>query len=242
MDKIISSLKLSDYYETEMEKPYVNIAVSLKNEIDKIPIGNVLSEFWEVPIKNRGILYPNPLDAYSRGYGGIINGVSTSISGPGKYNQDKNTVEFTGVTTIPTFIHEFSHGYAKKLRNTLTDLDSNSYQKKVGLLFEYAKKQLKDLNKLSLLSDYNNQESFFEEHIVRAAETVFITPKVFINHWSEEKISNHIEGYLRSDKNQGFIFIEDVVEVFKSVLKNKGSIKEAWVKTIDRCYDKYIGL
>lgn len=236
----VNLLKLPTYYETEMKIPYQELIDKLIKEIGKIQIGDLLNEFWGISLTNWGIYYPNPLDACYRASGGLIHEVLTSISGPGYYDKKNDTVEFTGETVVHSVLHEFSHPYVRAIKDSITELNSKPYQKKTKLLFEYAKDQLKDRSNSPVENAYSNWESYFNEQVVRAAEMAFLTPKAFAYSWNDKKTSAYLEHKIRNVKNQGFIFIDDVVKVFKKVLKNNGSIKEAWIKTIDYLSLKYL--
>jgi hypothetical protein len=234
------SLKLIEYYKEKQQKPYEILINNLDKGLQQFHLGKTLDEFWGIPLSDKGILYPNPLYAYSFAHCGLIKGINTSIAGPFGYDPVKNETVFTARSAIKSLMHEFSHAYVHKINDSLEELKSKNYQQKTMQLFKYAEETVKAKNLESIFSDYNNWNGYFEEQIVRACETVFITPKLFAKIWNEEETSNYIKNKIESIRNKGFIFIDDVVDNFQEVLNNKGTIKEAWLKTIDLCFDKYV--
>jgi hypothetical protein len=240
LNKAYESLKLKEYYQEKQQKAYETIIDDLQQGLQQFQVGKLLDDFWGISLPGKGILYPNPLDAYANASGGFVNGVNTSFSGPGKYDPIKNETSFTARSVIKSIMHEFSHAYVHKINDSLEELKRKDYQQKTEQLFNYAVKTVKAKNLESIFSDYNNWNGYFEEQIVRACETVFITPKLFAQIWSKEESSKYTQNKIEAIRNQGFIYIDDVVKIFQEVLGNKGTVKEAWLKTIDYCYKKYI--
>jgi hypothetical protein len=240
LNKTYESLKLKEYYQEKQQKAYNTIIEDLQQGLRQFHVGKLLDDFWGISLPAKGILYPNPLDAYANASGGLINGVNTSFSGPGKYDPIKNETSFTARSAIKSIMHEFSHAYVHKINDSLEELKSKNYQQKTEQLFNYAVKTVKAKNLDSIFSGYSNWNGYFEEQIVRACETVFITPKLFAKIWDAEETSNYVKNKIDNVRGQGFIYIDDVIQIFKEVLEKKGTVKEAWIKTIDYCYKKYI--
>lgn len=234
------SLKLIEYYEIKQQKSYKDLIDNLNTEIRQFHIDKTLDEFWGISLSNKGILYPNPLYAYSFAHSGLIKGANISIAGPFDYDPVKKEVKFTARSAIKSLMHEFSHAYVHKIKDSIKELEDKTYQQKTSQLFEYAKKEIAKRKIVFHYSYYPNWEGYFQEQIIRACETVFITPIVFSKLWSKEQTSQYINNKIENVRNQGFIFIDDVVENFQEIIKNGGTVQEAWLKTIDRCFEKYL--
>jgi len=234
------SLKLIEYYKEKQQKYYEILINDLDKGIQQFHLGKTLDEFWGISLSDKGILYPNPLYAYSFAHCGLINGINISIAGPFGYDPVKNETIFTARSAIKSLMHEYSHAYVHKINDSIKELEDKTYKEKTAQLFNYAKKEVKKKNLISPFSNYNNWDTYFNEHIVRACETVFITPKVFTKLWTEEETSHYINSKIEDVRNKGFVFIDDVIDNFQEVLNNKGTIKEALLKTIDYCFEKYV--
>lgn len=235
--EIITKYKLEEYYINNLQDQFLEIINKLQNEVDKFPLGDELNEYWGVEIEGQGIVFPNPLEACHRAWGGNIAATLLAARGP-SFRGD--TVMFNAEEVIQNALHEFSHTYGERIEDNITLLWTKEYQKKGKLLYTAIKDNLKILGKESLMKNYNNMDTFLDEIIVRASEIGFLTPAVFKKFWANEVLEEEVGYKLSNVKDQGFIFIDEVIEEISVGKKEKLSMEKIYVNVFMMLYKKFM--
>lgn len=233
---VIDELNLEDYYSSEMEKEYEHIADDLRIAVKEYKVGDVLNRFWGMQIPADALLIPMPLESCNRAGAGRIPNYLVTVAGP-RCSSPTAKPEFPG-SCVFSIIHECSHHYAHEVMKLCERY--LLFVNKCASLYSVVQENEAHKPESDRLTDmYGIAHSLIEEHLVRAAEIVFISPVLAKGHMSQVEIERNRDWTLDDVRKQGFMFLDVFIEAIRSTKDNKKRMTEALFSAVETSYSYY---
>lgn len=192
-----------NFYSSAREEYLIDVK-KVEDLLNQVQVNDLLDEVWGNSEGEMRVV-PMPLANRREGFGPQINGISYQVIG-GPY-------DFNSLLTI---LHEASHPRAKTiLKKFLPEIDRNE-----NLVFDV------DFDNFPKIKAYkNNWRIYFEEHLIRAIQHIFINTKLGFDR----------EEGLKYELDSGLVFIYKFAEVLDKYQRGKINFEIAIPTILENC-------
>jgi hypothetical protein len=214
LDNFRKSCDFDSFYE-EIAGEYRVVCQESKNALKDVPIIETLDQAWECEPNLQFYVIPRPLDSVYAGHEAMIGENALAMVSPLVAGTE---VTFDDLGLRDIVGHEFSHFYAKEIKDQMLQISES----------RDIKGRAEDFFKTQKARGYSGS-NVIDETLIRAMQTRYINPFLEFERMTVgERLEYHHERH-------GFEHIRAFDEAIREHKENpKGTLAEAMVETIEK--------